>query len=338
VINFGNLKVSCPCVLSPLSGISDLSYRLINRSFGCELAFVEMISARALVYQSKKTLTMLRTIPSDRPLGIQLLGDDPLILRKALAVLEDYNFDVIDFNAACPVGKVTRRGEGASLLKEPFKLNSLLRVLVKNATVPITAKIRAGWDGTRPSALDVALHAQDAGIKALFIHGRTGLQGYTGRVDYRVIREVKEALTIPVIASGDALSPQLIRKMFDETGCDGVVIARGALGNPWIFRETAFMLKYGTTPRRPDIDELTSTMISHLNLSTDFHGESTGTMLFRKFFSWYIKGLPDMKPLKDKAFFAGTKDQMISVIEDLHTACLCANRKNTDGGNQTYLI
>ena len=338
MIKLGNLTVSFPCVLSPLSGISDLPYRMINRSFGCELAFVEMISARALVYQSKKTLTMLRTIPSDRPLGIQLLGDDPFILRKALEVLEGYNFDVIDFNAACPVGKVTRRGEGASLLKEPFKLNSLLKVLVNNAHVPITAKIRAGWDGTRPSALDVALHAQDAGIKALFIHGRTGLQGYTGRVDYRVIREVKKALTIPVIASGDALTPRLIRKMFDETGCDGVVIARGALGNPWIFRETAYMFKYGTTPRRPDIDELTSAMISHLNLSTDFHGEATGTMLFRKFFSWYTKGLPDMKPLKDKAFFAGTKDQMISVIEDLHNACLYANRRNTDGGNQSYLI
>jgi tRNA-dihydrouridine synthase B len=318
ILEIGNIILSSKCILAPLAGISDLPFRLINRSLGCEFAFTEMINARALVYQNKVTLgKMLASLPADRPLGVQLLGSDPEVLGKALDVLPEDAFDLIDFNAACPVPKVTGRGEGASLLKEPQKLRDLLRVIVKNVSLPVTVKIRHGWDHASINAREVARYAEDAGIQGLFIHGRTRDQGYSGNVDYQVIREVKEAITIPVIASGDALSPQLIKKMFDETGCDGVAIARGALGNPWIFRETSEFLKTGTIYQKPEMDELVDTMLSHLNLTINFHGESMGTKIFRKFFNWYTKGLAGIRPLRWRAFQATTKNQMIEIIKEV---------------------
>ncbi len=315
MLKIGNLKLSSPFILAPLAGISDLPFRLINRSFGCELAFVEMISARALVYKSKKTEAMLATVSCDKPLGVQLLGSDPYTIKTALDIIGKYNFDVININAACPVGKVTARGEGAGLLREPNKLQELLKLVVTAAIAPVTIKIRTGWDETSVNARDVALRARDAGIQGLFIHGRTKVQGYRGRVDYRIIGEVKEALDIPVIASGDILSPELAKKMFDETGCDGIVMARGALGNPWIFRETAAFLNTGAVQQHPSLHEVCTTMLTHLRLCADHCGDRVGTILFRKFFAWYTRGLSETRLLKDKAFRAESVEQMTAIIE-----------------------
>lgn len=312
--------MSFPCILAPMAGITDLPFRLVARSFGCELAFAEMISARALVYQSKRTEKMLSSVPADRPLGVQLLGSDPEILRKALDKLAKYDFALIDFNAACPVNKVTERGEGASLLKDPGKLKELLKAIVGHSEAPVTVKIRAGWDEGSLNARSVALAAEEAGIKALFIHGRTREQRYMGTVNYRVIREVKEALGIPVIASGDTLSPPLIKRMFDETGCDGVTLARGALGNPWIFLETAEFLKSGLLRPRPNPGEIADTMVVHLDLCIHFYGERVGAMIFRKFFAWYTRGLAEMKPLRDRAFRAETRSEMREIIDELRAA------------------
>ena len=301
-----------------MAGVTDLPFRMIARSFGCEFAFTEMISARALVYANKSTKEMLATGPADRPLGVQFVGNDPDMLREAIGLLEDYEFDILDLNAACPVTKVTSKGEGSGLLKDPHKLKGLLRVMVDHSRKPVTVKIRAGWDRDSINATAVALHAQDAGIKALFIHGRTREQGYSGKVDYGVIREVKEALTIPVIASGDALSPVLIKRLFAETGCDGVTIARGSFGNPWIFRETAEYLNSGTITPRPSLDEITATIIAHLDLCVRHYGEATGVIIFRKLFAWYTKGIHGAKHLKGKAFLAKTKEEMTSIINELH--------------------
>jgi len=318
MLKIGTVTIASSCILAPLAGVSDLPFRLINRRLGCEFAFTEMVSARALIYENKTTLNkMLATEPADRPLGIQLLGRDPEVLRKAQDKARGYEFDIIDFNAACPVTKVTEKGEGASLLKEPKKLGALLKVVVSNASVPVTVKIRSGWDAASVNAREIALCAEDAGIAALFIHGRTKEQGYRGAVDYAVIRTVKESLSIPVIASGDALSPRLIKKLFDETGCDGVVIARGALGNPWIFREATAFLQDRAVIQRPGMDEIADTMTSHLNLIIDFHGERMGTLIFRKFFSWYCKGIHGIRDLKTKAFCASERAQMIATINEV---------------------
>ena len=319
MLKIGDIQLLSRCLLAPMAGITDLPFRMLNRSFGCEFAFLEMVSARSLVFQSKTTLKMLTSSPSDRPLGIQLLGEDPQVLEKAIDIVRPYNFDIIDFNAACPVHKVTSKGEGASLLKDPRKLRDLLEIIVKNTALPVTVKIRSGWDENSGDVRDIALYAQDSGIHGLFIHGRTRAQGYGGRVDYDAIRKVKKALNIPVIGSGDVFSPQLVKKMFDETGCDGVAVARGSLGNPWIFRETSDFLASATETVRPGREQIISTMTRHLDLCTDFHGERKGTMIFRKFFTWYTKGLPGVKKQREKAFHAITKREMTGLISELFT-------------------
>lgn len=300
-----------------MAGISDLPFRMMNRAFGCEFAFAEMISARSLVYQSSKTMRMIATTAGDNPVGVQILGNEPDILMAALDILENHDFDILDFNAACPVNKVTCRGEGASLLREPGKLQKLLRIMVDHSRTPVTLKMRAGWDDLSLNARDVALLAQDAGIAAVTVHGRTRSQGYSDTVNYGIIREVKKALSIPVIASGDALSPLLVKKLFDETACDGVAVARGSLGNPWIFRQTAEFLRYGTASRRPAIEELVGTMTTHLGLCNDFYGEQLGNMIFRKFFLWYTRGIPDVKPLRERATRSTTTAETTAIIREL---------------------
>lgn len=307
-------------MLAPLAGISDLPFRMLNRSFGCGFAFTEMISARSLVYQSDNTIKMLQTGPQDRPIGVQLVGNDKEVMKQALEILSSWEFDLLNVNAACPVYKVVRKGEGAALMRDPVKLRDLLKTMIDHSQVPVTLKIRSGWDEDSVNAKDVALYAREAGIKALFIHGRTRSQNYAGIVDYRIIGEVKAALDIPVIASGDALSPLLIKKMFNETGCDGVIIARGALGNPWIFKDTDEFLKTGRIPARPHIRDIMITMADHLSLCCGFHGEATGTMIFRKFYTWYTKSIYGSKPLREKAFHATTKKQMLDIIGELGPA------------------
>ena len=214
MLKIGNLNLKSNLILAPMAGVSDLPFRMLNRQFGAELAFVEMINARSISHKSKRTQSMLSSGPKDKPLGVQLLGCEEQFILKALDVLKGYKFELLDFNAACPAKKVVRRKEGAGLLKEPKKLKKLLKLVVKNSTVPVTVKIRTGWDKDCVNAKEVALYAQDAGIAGLFIHGRTKVQGYSGAVDYAAIREVKKALDIPVIASGDILSAQLAQKIF----------------------------------------------------------------------------------------------------------------------------
>lgn len=317
MLKIGAIELPFPVMLAPMAGVSDLPFRLMNRSFGAPLAFTEMIDVRAISHRDKRTRKMLLSSPDDRPLGVQLLGTDERYIAGALDVLTGYDFDLLDFNAACPTPKVTRKGKGAYLLKEPRKLGAILRTLVEYANVPVTVKIRTGWDEDSVNAREVALQAEDAGISALFIHGRTKTQGYSGTVDYRHIKEVKDALKIPVIASGDNLSLPLIRKMFNETGCDGIAVARGTLGNPWLFREAIRFFQDGLTIERPDMDERISTIKKHLNLIIEHDGEQRGIGIFRKFFIWYTKGIRGVKPLRDKAFRTAKKDQFLEIIEEL---------------------
>jgi tRNA-dihydrouridine synthase B len=304
MLRIGNLKLESNLILAPLAGISDLPFRMLNRRFGAELGFVEMINCRSVSHKSRRTLQMLSTHPEDSPLGVQLLGCEEKFIAKALDVVSGYKFDLLDFNAACPAKKVVRRGEGASLLKDPKKLQKLLKLIVKRSEVPVTVKIRTGWDKDSVNAREIAIAAQDAGIDGLFIHGRTRLQGYGGEVDYKVIRTVKDALRIPVIASGNIFSAELIKRMFDDTGCDAVAVARGALGNPWIFSNII-----------PERKEVVRVMREHLQGCLDFYGERVGVMKFRKFFIWYTKGMRKVRPLREKASRAKTRDQMMEIIE-----------------------
>ncbi|MDD4982331.1 MAG: tRNA dihydrouridine synthase DusB [Candidatus Omnitrophota bacterium] len=316
MLKIGNLKLKSNLILAPMAGISDLPFRMLNRKFGAELCFVEMINCRSISHKSRRTQAMLTSGKEDRPLGVQLLGCEDNFILKALDVLKGYNFDILDFNSACPAKKVIRRGEGCSLMREPKKLAQILKLIVKNSSWPVTVKIRSGWDKGSVNAREVALSAQDCGVSAVFIHGRTKIQGYSGSVDYSVIRKVKKALRIPVIASGDVLSAQLAKKMFDETGCDGLSVARGSLGNPWIFKQIKEFLDKGRVPVSPAINIVVKIMIKHLNASVNFYGEKNGVVLFRKFFSWYTRGFRKVRPLREKSSRAKTFQDMLSIFRD----------------------
>jgi len=210
-----------------------------------------------------------------------------------------------------------KKGEGASLLKNPKKLHDLLVKIVRGTSKPVTVKIRSGWDHRSINAVEVARYAADAGISAVFVHGRTMAQGYHGHVNYDIIRQVKEAVAVPVFGSGDVLSPQLAQNMLTETGCDGVVIARGALGNPWIFKHAAAFLTGKTLPERPAAHEIIAVMTGHLNACCDFYGDKHGAVIFRKFFVWYTKGFDHIRPLRHRAFQAQAREEMLRVIAQL---------------------
>jgi tRNA-dihydrouridine synthase B len=314
MLKIGNLKLKSNLILAPMAGITDLPFRMLCRKFGAELAFVEMINCRSISHKSRKTRHMLSTLPDDNPLGIQILGCEEKYVLKALEVLRTYKFDIMDFNAACPAKKVVRRGEGAALLKEPKKLNKILKLVVKNSKIPVTVKMRLGWDKDTINAREVALYAQDAGVSGLFIHGRTKTQEYSGNVDYKIIAKVKKALNIPVIASGDVFSGELAKKMLSETNCDGLVIARGSFGNPWIFKEIKEFLKTGKVLLKPVRTKVIKIMLEHLDASVAFYGEKNGVILFRKFFAWYTKGISNIRPLREKSSRAKTRLEMAAMI------------------------
>jgi tRNA-dihydrouridine synthase B len=315
MFKIGSLKLKSNFILAPMAGITDLPFRMLNRKFGCELAFVEMINVRSISYKSRKTQKMLSSLKTDRPLGVQLLGKERGYILRAIDILNEYKFDLLDFNAACPARKVIRRGEGAGLLKEPQKLKKILALVVKNSRVPVTVKMRIGWDRDSVNAREIALLAEDAGVQGIFIHGRTKEQAYSGSVDYETIRQVKSALRIPVIASGDIFSVSLAKKMFDQTGCDGLAIARGALGNPWIFRELEAFFEQGRTPEYPGHEEIIRVMLEHLDAYLEFYSERIGLVKFRKFFAWYTKGFRKIRPLREKSSRAKSRQEMVGIIE-----------------------
>lgn len=316
MLTIGRLSFSIPCILAPISGVSDLPFRMLNRSFGAPLAFTEMIDVKAISVFDKRTRHMLSSNAEDRPLGVQFLASDSKDIIEALKSLESIEYDLLDLNAACPTPKVVRKGKGASLLKEPRKLKEILRLMVRHANTPITVKIRSGWDIDSINAREIALHAQDAGISALFIHGRTKVQGYSGTVDYGTIKKVKDALKIPVIASGDNLSVSQVKKMFDITGCDGVTIARGSFGNPWIFSNLTQFFKDGTISDMPCVNVRVEVMKHHLNLLVRHYGEQRALSIFHKFFIWYTKGIRKTRVLRDKAFRIERMEDILALIEE----------------------
>jgi len=299
-----------------MSGVTDLPFRMLCRRFGCELAFIEMLNARSVSSKSRRSKEMLAMEAKDRPLGVQLLGKEPGYILRALDILEKYKFDVLDFNAACPAKKVVRRGEGAALMQEPSALEKILKLLVKKVTIPVTVKIRSGWDDNSVNAVEVAKRAEAAGISAVIIHGRTKTQEYSGGVRYHTIKEVKQALKIPLIASGDIFSPQLAKKMLSDTGCDGIAVARGALGNPWIFRQLEDFITHNRTYRNPEKEQICKTMLEHLQANIDFYGERIGVVKFRKFFSCYTMGLRKVRPLREKSSRAKLALEMQSIIRE----------------------
>ncbi|MDD4202341.1 MAG: tRNA dihydrouridine synthase DusB [Candidatus Omnitrophica bacterium] len=316
MFSIGTLKLKYPIILAPLAGITDLPYRLFNRQFGCELAFTEMINSQSLAYRSNATFKMLEHPKEDSPLGLQLVAKDPDYLERSLDIAASYKFEIIDFNAGCPQKKVTGTGRGAALLQEPQKLCQLLKIITKKAKVPVTAKVRIGWNSSSDH-VGIAKAVEDAGCDAVFIHGRTRDQFYGKGVNYDKIREMKEAISIPVIGSGDVLDHDSAKEMLEQAKVDGLLVARGSIGNPWIFKELETLFDKKKKFTRPDPSALIKTMKEHLFIHCQYHGSKRGVLSFRKFFHAYTFGFKDIRKTRRIIDKISSYEKMLEVCDSL---------------------
>jgi len=281
-----------PLVLAPMAGITDFPFRMICKRLGAGLVYSEMLSVEALVREHKRTKGMLKTDPDERPVVFQIFGSKPESLAEAARIVSRGDVDFIDINMGCPVPKVLKCGAGSALLRDIALAREIMSAVVGASRIPVTVKIRLGWDAKNIVALDMARAAESAGIAAITVHGRTKVQGFSGHADWSMIKAVKESVGIPVIGNGDVRSAGDAKRMMDETGCDGVMIGRAVQGNPWIFREALQYLRTGAVPPPPTFEEREAVMQGHLVDMVNLAGENIGVREMRKHLCWYTKGIP----------------------------------------------
>ena len=296
-MKIGNIEVG-NLILGPMAGFTDMPFRALCIEQGATFTYTEMISAKALYYKNKNTLPLLATGPSERPVAVQLFGNDPELLAQEAAKLEDGPYDVFDINMGCPVQKVVGNGEGSALMREPEKVEAIISAMTKRLSKPVTVKIRKGFSENEVNAVEIAKIAEGAGAAAIAIHGRTREEFYHGKADWKIIAQVKDAVKIPVIGSGDIYSGKDAKKMMDETGVDAVMVARGARGNPWIFHQIQTYLETGKEPERPSLGEVREMILRHVNLMIDFAGEDAAIRQMRKHVGFYVTGYHDASRMR----------------------------------------
>lgn len=299
MMKIGNVTLDNPYILAPMAGVTDLPFRLLCKEQGAGLLCMEMISAKALQYKNKNTKALLSIHPQEYPVSLQLFGSDPQIISEQAKIIEELPFQILDINMGCPVPKVVRNGEGSALMKNPCLVYDIVSATVKAIKKPVTVKIRKGFDDSCINAVEIAKIIEEAGASAVAVHGRTREQYYSGKADWDIIRQVKEAVKIPVIGNGDVTSGEKALAMKEETGCDGVMIGRGAQGNPWIFRELLEYEKSGKLPDRPTVQVIRETMLRHARLQIEFKGDYLGIREMRKHVAWYTKGLKGSARLRE---------------------------------------
>lgn len=299
-LKIGNVLLENSYVLGPMAGVTDLPFRLLCKEQGAGLLCMEMVSAKGIFYNNKNTESLLQIHPKEVPVSLQLFGSDPKIVSEMAKRIEERPFSILDINMGCPVPKVVRNGEGSALMKNPKLVYELVSATVKAIKKPVTVKIRKGFDDEHVNAVEIAKVIEEAGAAAVAVHGRTREQYYSGKADWEIIRQVKEAVSIPVIGNGDVTSGEQAIAMRKQTGCDGVMIARGAQGNPWIFSELLEYEKTGELPDRPDVEEIKKTMLRHAKLQIEYKGDFTGIREMRKHVAWYTKGLHGAARLRDQ--------------------------------------
>ena len=314
----GNVEIKNQVVLAPMAGISNSSFRRIAKEMGCGLIVAEMVSDKAICYGSQKTLDMLYMTDFERPLSQQIFGSDKDSFTKAAKYIEEnMHPDIIDINMGCPVPKVAVSAQaGSALLKDPDKVYDIVKAVVNTVNVPVTVKIRSGWDSNHINAVEIAKICEKAGASAITIHGRTRSQGYSGKADWNIIKEVKENVSIPVIGNGDIKSPIDAKRMLDETGCDAIMIARGALGNPWIIKNTIHYLETGNLLTEPTKEDKINMIKKHLKYLLEIKPEKVALLEIRTEASYYLKGLKDSAPYKIKLFQTKTKEEFLKVIDE----------------------
>ncbi len=315
----GNVEIKNQVVLAPMAGISNPGYIKICEELGVGYAITELISAEALVRENKKTLAMLNGIDKlNIPVAVQIFGSDPKILSKAAQLLVSlYPVKIIDINMGCPVPKVAvKSGGGSGLLKNPELVAKIVTSVVNSVSIPVTVKIRSGWDASHINAPEIAKICEKCGAKAITIHARTRSQGYSGSADWNIIKMVKQEVSIPVIGNGDILSCYDAKKMLVETGCDAVMIGRATLGNPWLITECVEYLKNGTVLSFVSLNTKLEMMIKHINILTSLKDEVTAVLELRSILCHYLKGIPNTKELKLKLIKANKKEELIKIIRD----------------------
>ena len=299
-LKIGNVEVENRYVLAPMAGVTDLPFRLLCKEQGAGLLCMEMISAKALQYHNKNTEALLQIDPRECPVSLQLFGSDPDIISEQAKRIEERPFQILDINMGCPVPKVVKNGEGSALMNQPKLVYDIVYKTVRAIQKPVTVKIRKGFNDESVNAVEIARIVEEAGGAAVAVHGRTREQYYSGKADWDIIRQVKEAVTIPVIGNGDVTNGEKAIAMMDETGCDGVMIGRGAQGNPWIFRELLEYEKTGKMPPRPSREIIKETMLRHARLQIECKGDYLGIREMRKHVAWYTKGLEGSAKLRDE--------------------------------------
>ncbi|MCI9179617.1 MAG: tRNA dihydrouridine synthase DusB [Lachnospiraceae bacterium] len=314
-LEIGGVVLENGLVLAPMAGVTDLSYRKLCKEQGCGLVVTEMVSAKAILYKNRNTQELLRIRDEERPAAVQLFGSDAGIMGEIAQVVSEGNCDLIDVNMGCPVPKIVNNGEGSALLKEPKKVEAILTAMVKRSKKPVTVKIRKGFNDASVNAVEIAKIAEGCGVAAVAVHGRTREQFYSGKADWEIIRQVKEAVKIPVIGNGDVTGAKEAKAMLDLTGCDGVMIGRGAKGNPWIFSQILHYLETGEVLPGPSVLEIKEMILRHGRLLSEDKGEFTAMREMRKHMAWYTAGLPHSAALRNEINLVETLEEMAGLME-----------------------
>ena len=317
MVKIGNIEIKGKTVLAPMAGICNSAFRRIIKEMGCALIYAEMVSDKALVYDNKKTKDMLYMEEEERPIAQQIFGSDKESFIKAAKYIEkEMKPDIIDINMGCPVPKVAVKSQaGAALLKDSNKVYDIVLSVVKSVSVPVTVKIRSGWDDKSINAVEIAKMCEKAGAKAITVHPRTRSQGYSGKADWNIIKQVKENVSIPVIGNGDITDIYKAKQMLDETGCDLIMIGRGVLGNPWLIKEINVYLENNIVLPHPTSLEKVDMCLKHLNYLSKIKSEHLTCLEIRSHIGWYLKGIPNAKYVKEKIY---TKNKICDIINILN--------------------
>jgi len=318
MVDIGGIKTDSKLALAPMAGVTDLAFRTICRELGAGLTYTEMVSAKALVYQDRKTRGLLLLGESEHPVGAQIFGSDAdCMAEAAVRALEISGADFIDINMGCPVGKVVKSGDGCSLMREPDKAKAIIEAVVRAAGKPVTIKIRKGWDKGSVNAVEFSKMAESSGVSAITVHGRTRTQMYSGKADWDIIRDVKKAVSVPVLANGDVFSAEDAVRILKYTGADMAMIGRGAMGDPWIFQQASALLTGGVIPERPPIGKRAGTALKQFELAALHKGERIACLEARKHYMWYLRGLPHSGHFKSRISRAATMEDLRDITREL---------------------